>query len=175
MAEDDDRVDPDVRKPVLPEERAERDRMSDGLFHGVIEVPLVPVEHLGPLRLFRRAVDRAPIVLGFEGVHAPGTDENVIDLGTADDQIMDHEPVVREAIQYLRDPAFADGAEVEVVAAAYQNSSGDDEEAAKKREAGNREDDDHPDGNAEHATRSSCREGAREALLVLQDGGHSLF
>ena len=121
MGEDDDRIDPCLQKSLLTEEAAEHDRMADSLLHGVIEVPRVPIEHLGPPRLFRVPVDRAPIVLRLEGVHAPGTDEKVIDLSAADDEVMEDEPAVREAVQHLRDPAFADGAEVELVAAAQQH------------------------------------------------------
>ena len=122
VGEDDDRVDPDPREPLLTKVGAERDRMSDGLLHGVIELSFVlVVDHLRPPRLFRVPVDRVPIILGFEGVHAPGTDENVIDLSAADDEVMEDEPAVREAVQHLRDPAFADGAEVELVAAAQQH------------------------------------------------------
>ena len=96
----------------------------------------------------------------------------MIDLGTVDDQVMNHEPVVGEAIQYLSDPAFADGAEVEFVAAAQQHRSGEDADAAKEREAGKNEDDDKTEGKAEHATSRSGRESAREALLALQHGCH---
>ena len=121
MGEDDDRIDPCLQKSLLTEEAAEHDRMADSLLHGVIEVPRVPIEHLGPPRLFRVPVDRAAEVLRLEGVHAPGTDEKVIDLSAADDEVMEDEPAVREAVQHLRDQAFADGAEVELVAAAQQH------------------------------------------------------
>jgi len=146
--------------------------MVSALIHRVIEVPRVPVEHLGPPRLFRVPVDRAAKVLRLEGVRAPGTDEKVIDLGTADDQVMEDEPAVREAVQHLRDPAFADGAEVELVAAAQQHRSGEDADAAEECEAGNHEDNEHAEGKAEHATSRSGRESGREALLALQDGCH---
>jgi len=172
VREDDDRLDPDPREPLLTEEAAEHDRMSDGLLHGVIKLRFVVVEHLGPRRLIRVAVDRAPIVLRLEGVHAFRRNDNVIDLSAADDQVVNDEPAVREAVQHLSDPAFADGAEVELVAAAQQHRSGEDADAAEEREAGNHEDNEHAEGKAEHATSRSGREGGREALLAFQDGCH---
>ena len=41
VREDDDRVDPDPREPLLTEEAAERDRMAVGLLHGVIKLRFV--------------------------------------------------------------------------------------------------------------------------------------
>ncbi len=63
------------------EKPLDRAHVSLILSQRILEPGAMPIEHLSPLAIFRRAEDPTAVILRFDNKNAKSRDEDVIDLG----------------------------------------------------------------------------------------------